>query len=140
MRAFKVESPISIFVAGCPVQAQLGQGFFLIVYQSQNPHPNVAQNATLGWGTQLRSQHSDLYRLQLRAAGPDNRVFPKLEGAPFKLSLSGAFSVGPRTVAVRNTPARSLVRAVHCDSISTAPISPVAWGSELAKFGCRCTS
>ena len=60
------------------------------------------------------------------AGGLDNRIFPKPEGAPFKLSLSGGFSAGARTVALRNIPARSRVRAVHSDSISTVPISPVA--------------
>ena len=52
---------------GCPVQALLGRGFSSAAYRQlwirgwispstgfvQRPHPNVAKNATLGWGTLL---------------------------------------------------------------------------------------
>ena len=57
---------------------------------------------------------------------PGQSRLSETRGCPVQAPLERGFSVGACTVAVRNIPARSRLRAVHCDSISPAPISPVA--------------
>ncbi len=112
--------------------SKLGGREFVVAYKSQNPHPNVAKGATLGWGTLWIWN-------RWREGGPDNRVFSRVPcsflalmvviysgGCPVQARLERGFSEGACTVAVRNIPARSRVRAVHWDSISTRLVSPVA--------------